>query len=562
MSRNGYHKLRKYILLSMILAPAIIYVLALGIGYFYFAESLRNSTLETMKRLVKDHRQSIESFLDERRGDLSFMMDVYTFEDLKNPAQLQKALKQLQRKSGAFVDLGVFDNTGVHAGYQGPYDLTGRNYKDESWFKEVMEKGVYVSDVFRGFRNVPHFVIAIVNRTGAKSWIIRSTIDSQMFNSLVEHVSIGKTGEAYILNSRGVLQTRSRAGGDRIELSVEAAEPAFYHEGIRIFEQTGANDALYLTATTWLNERSWMLVVRQEKTDAFQALNSATIIIAVITAIGILIIILASVILSAGIVRRMEQMDLEKEKLRFQLIRASGLAELGELATGFAHEINNPLQIIKNEKSLIEMNLKEQQDAGLTEKNRTMEEVTDSLNQINLQVERCAKITQAILKFGRASNFESTNINLVEFISQITSMVEKRAGVHGISFIQELPEGLKPIVGDPAQLQQVFLNLINNAVDAVIEKHGASGGSIKLSVSQDDTGKTSVLIWDNGVGISQENLGKLFTPFFTTKPVGKGTGLGLAVCYGIVNKMGGTMDVTSTSAAGTTFTVNFPLTVG
>jgi len=560
MFTNGYKRLQKYILFSMILTPMAIYVLSLGTGYFYFINSLQNTTASTMKRIITDHRQMIESFLAERQGDLSLITDVYTYQELADSEKLPAVFKTLNRKSGAFKDLGIFNQRGVHVNYHGPYDLSGKIYRNESWFKEVMEKGHYISNVYEGFRKVPHFVIAMVKVEKKQKWVIRATIDTYFFNTLVEQVSIGKTGEAYILNSEGRLQTHRRSGGNLMELAVENGESVSFHDGIRIFAQDSADNKTYLTATTWLNDRSWLLVVRQEEADAYQALQSATAIIIVITAIGSLIIILVSVVLSANIVRRMELMDSEKEKLRFQLVRAAGLAELGELATGFAHEINNPLQIIKNEKTLIELNLNEQVDETGTEKTNTMAEVVDSLNQIDLQVERCAKITQAILKFGRVSKFESTSINLLEFIPQITTMVEKRTSVHGIKFIQELPHNLKPIEGDPAQLQQVFLNLINNAIDAVIDKHGASGGSIKLSVSQDDVRKTRVSIADNGVGVSNDNLGKLFTPFFTTKPVGKGTGLGLSVCYGIVNKMGGNLDVSSIPDEGTTFTVSFPAT--
>ena len=91
--------------------------------------------------------------------------------------------------------------------YQGPFPLTGKIYKDESWFKEVIKQGVFISDVFMGFRKSPHFVIAVARDSDQGRWVIRATIDSQTFNSLVGGVEIGQTGEAFIMNREGVLQT-------------------------------------------------------------------------------------------------------------------------------------------------------------------------------------------------------------------------------------------------------------------------------------------------------------------------------------------------------------------
>ncbi|MBU2509827.1 two-component sensor histidine kinase [bacterium] len=557
MKNNGYKRLHKYIILSMVLAPVMIYVGALAIGYIYFANSLESSTESIMERVIKDHRQMIESFLEERKGDLTFLQDTYTYDELTNNQILAQILKQLQKKSPAFIDLGIFDNNGLHVAYQGPYDLTGRQYKKEGWFREVIEQGYYISDVFLGFRKVPHFVIAVVMNS-EKRWVIRATIDTYLFNTLVEHISIGKTGEAYIVNAKGMLQTQRRSGGALMEVDEMNGGMPKYHEGIKVFMQSGINKEEFLTATTWLNNRSWMLVVRQDKQDAFQSLHSASYIIILLSIVGILIIIVVSFFLSTSIIRRMGEVNAEKDQLQYQLIRAGGLAELGEMATGFAHEINNPLQIIKNEQTLIRMNLSELYEEGQVNNSEVVAELEDSLNQIGIQIDRCARITQAILKFGRKSEAEIKTISLKEFIPQITVMIEKKAAVHGIEFYYQLSRGIQTIKGDPSQLQQVILNLLNNAIDAVIEKHSATGGKIEFFIRPDGKGNISFVVTDNGIGITQENIDKVFTPFFTTKPVGKGTGLGLSVCFGIIQKMGGRMEVTSNPNEGTTFNVLLP----
>jgi len=554
MEKGYYAKVRKIVFTSMILVPVIPFILILGVGYYYFTTSLESSTIASMKRIVEDHGQMIDSFLSERKADLEFILHSYDFNDIADPVILNNTFKRLKKESSTFIDLGVFNKDGIHVAYRGPYRLVGRDYGKEEWFKEVMKKGQYISDIFLGFRRIPHFVIALKREDAENLWLIRATIDTYMFCNLVKKVRIGKTGEAYILNTDGTLQTERRSGGNLMEKPTDTIKYLKSHSGIKIYAQ----EKEHLYATTWLKDDNWMLVVRQEKADAFKAFRTASNLIIFISIIGGGIIIAAAFFMTGRIVRRLEKMDAEKEQLSQQLIGASRLAELGEMSTGFAHEINNPLQIIKSEQSLIELNLSELKESGLLKKSASLDEIEDSMEQIKLQVSRCSKITQQILKFGRQSEPERLDVDLRSFIPEVTDMVAKKASVHGISVKQVVAEDTAPVYGDTSQLQQVLINLFNNAMDAIIDQHGTSGGELIIEAGPKGNGNVEIRVTDNGRGISPENLSKIFSPFFTTKPVGKGTGLGLSVCYGIIDKMGGTMEATSEKGIGTTFTINLP----
>ena len=116
-------------------------------------------------------------------------------------------------------------------------------------------------------------------------------------------------------------------------------------------------------------------------------------------------------------------------------------------------------------------------------------------------------------------------------------MIQQKASVHGISFDQRINPKSMIVRGDPAQLQQVLMNLLNNAIDAILSRHGVSGGDLSVKAMPTDNAFIEIQVTDNGCGISPANLEKVFAPFFTTKPVGEGTGLGLSVCYGIVESM-------------------------
>jgi two-component system NtrC family sensor kinase len=558
MKSNPYSALKKTILTSMILVPFIPFVLALGIGYYNFAASLETNTIASMERIVKDHRQMIESFLMERKADLEFVLNSHNFEDLRRAEDLELTFENLQKESPAFVDLGIFDENGLHVAYQGPYHLSGKDYHQAPWFKAVVENGFFISDVFLGYRQVPHFVIAVAKTDRGRPWVIRATIDSHIFNDLVKKVRIGKTGEAYLLDAQGVFQTDRRSGGILMHTDPDRAKYGPVHEGIKTFIASDAWSETFLYATTWLKDNNWLLVVRQEKADAFRALHRAVYLIVVTSILGGAAIVAVAFFVTGLIIRRLERMDREKNQLGEQLIRAGRLAEIGEMAAGFAHEINNPLQIIKSEYALIEMILADLKARGQLKQSEDLADLEDSIVQIKHQVDRCADITQAILQFGRKSEPVSQDIDLRSFIPDVVGMVARKASVHGISIEQQIAADIPPVHGDPRHLQQVLVNLLNNAIDAVIARHGASGGEIRIDCGSAENRHVTVNVCDNGSGISAENLKKIFTPFFTTKPVGKGTGLGLSVCYGIIDKMGGNMSVVSREKVGTTFTIRLP----
>jgi len=558
MKQHSYAALKKVILVSMILVPFIPFILALGIGYYNFAASLETNTIASMKRIVKDHRQMIESFLMERKADLEFILKTHSFEELRRPENLEHIFENLQKESQAFVDLGIFDENGLHVAYKGPYQLSGKDYHQAPWFKAVIANGFFISDVFLGYRQVPHFVIAVAQADPNRRWVIRATIDSHIFNDLVKNVRIGKTGEAYLLDAQGVFQTDRRSGGILMHRDPDHPKYGPVHEGIKTFIETDAWGETFLYATTWLKANSWLLVVRQEKADAFQTLRRAAYLIVLTSVLGGAGIVAVAFFVTGLIIRRMERMDREKNQLGEQLIRAGRLAEIGEMAAGFAHEINNPLQIIKSEQALVEMILADLKAKGQLTRSDDLTELEDSIDQIKHQVDRCAHITQAILQFGRKDEPISKDIDLHAFIADVVGMVAKKASVHGIGIEQQIAADSPPVHGDPRHLQQVLVNLLNNAIDATIARHGASGGEIRIESGPSENRQVAIKVCDNGSGISAENLKKIFTPFFTTKPVGKGTGLGLSVCYGIIDKMGGRMSVASQENVGTTFTIQLP----
>jgi two-component system NtrC family sensor kinase len=551
-------ELKRSILTNMIVVPFIPFILAIGVSFYYFTITIETNTAGNLARTVEDHRDMIASFLMERTADLEFITDTTRFEQMNQKQFLKTIFEKLKKRSTAFVDLGLFDSQGVHVNYAGEYPLKGKHYKNAPWFKEVMENGTYISDIFLGYRNYPHFVIAVRQVTGDNTWVVRATIDTLYFDRLVSKVRIGRTGESYILNNKGISQTNRRSNDIRVmENDPEYLSFPPLKDCIQTFITSDADKNIYLYATAGL-KNNWLLVVRQEKEDAYSSLYAALYISLVIMVIGGAVIIVLAVFMTDRILKRIEQLGQEKESLGNQLIRAAQLAEIGEMAAGFAHEINNPLQIIKSEQALIEILLEEISGKFDEQVSNAMGEIEGSLDQIKLQVNRCADITHAILKFGRKNETQQQPLIPSQIIPEIIHMIEKKAKVGGIDIQKNISENSPAFMGDPSQFQQVLLNLFNNALDTITERHGVSGGVLSITCSKKDEQWLVLLIRDNGTGIRPENMGKIFSPFFTTKPVGKGTGLGLSVCYGIIEGFGGTMEVKSEPNVGTTFVISLP----
>jgi len=235
-----------------------------------------------------------------------------------------------------------------------------------------------------------------------------------------------------------------------------------------------------------------------------------------------------------------------------QIIEAGKLASLGELAAGIAHEINNPVAIMVEEAGWMGDILEEEE----FRESENFEEYQRALNQIKNQGIRCKEITHKLLSFARKIDSRIQDIQLNTIIEEVVGLSEKRARYGNVEIISNLSPDLPSVHISPSEMQQVFLNLINNAVDAIDSK---KGGTITITTRLD--GDMIVADFeDTGSGIARANLQRIFDPFFTTKAVGKGTGLGLSICYGIVKKIGGEISVNSAVGKGTVFHIRVPVT--
>lgn len=244
----------------------------------------------------------------------------------------------------------------------------------------------------------------------------------------------------------------------------------------------------------------------------------------------------------------------ERRRLEEQLIKAEKLSAIGQLVAGVAHEVNNPLTSISGYTQLM-----------LRDKNLPPS-VREDLQHINTQAERAARIVQNLLMFAREHKPQRTLVDINQVLRSTLALRAYQLRVDNITVVTDFAPDLPPTVADPHQLQQVFLNLINNAHQAMTERGDKGTLTLRTSVAQyvgEDGHEESwirVAVNDTGIGISPRNLSRIFDPFFTTKPIGQGTGLGLSICFGIIQEHGGRIRAESEVGVGTTMYVELPLT--
>jgi signal transduction histidine kinase len=225
-----------------------------------------------------------------------------------------------------------------------------------------------------------------------------------------------------------------------------------------------------------------------------------------------------------------------------QLIQSEKLAAFGQLGAGIAHEVKNPLAGILG---YVQLSLRKTEPDTVLHNN---------LKIIEKETKRCRTIIDNLLKFARQEKVEMKPVGLNGVVEETAALIDHQLGMHGIRLEKELAQGLPAILGNANQLQQILLNLVLNAQQAM----EGTQGKIRITTDVAADGRAEVRISDTGPGIPKEIQARLFEPFFTTKPAGKGTGLGLSVTYGIVKDHNGEILVESEPGHGATFVIRFP----
>jgi signal transduction histidine kinase len=321
-----------------------------------------------------------------------------------------------------------------------------------------------------------------------------------------------------------------------------------YAEHTQIFDTRGEQGQPLMVGYAYIANSPFILLLVKEKLEIMQNWYGLRKNLIIFFLGSFVVIFLVFYVIPTYIIQGLYEAEQTHSRAIQRLEETARLASLGRLAAGVAHEINNPLAIINEKAGLVKdlIIFKEEY-----KHDKRLESLIDSVLE---SVERCGAITKQLLGFARHAEVSVSTTPVGKIIGDVLSFLEKEAAYRNISLNLDIPADLPPLVTDRGKVQQIFLNLINNAFQAV-----GDGGRITIAARQLDGGKMAVSVGDNGCGISDENLQRIFDPFFSTKKGSGGTGLGLSITYGLVQRLGGQIAVESELGKGTTFTVTLPV---
>jgi two-component system NtrC family sensor kinase len=544
-----HETLRRNLLIVMLCITLAPLAVAASLGYFQYGALIHREEMNHLRWHGERAVHAVEMYLDGLKHDLIVATNSFTIDELTNQRQLDQTLSRLKSDHSCIVDLSIINPEGIQIAYAGPYKLAGKDYGTSPWYNKTLARKVHLSEVFMGFRNVPHFVIAVSKKepTGSGFWVVRASIDAETLDRFLANVSSQVLDDIFLVSEDGLLQSSSRYYGKISNGFALSSLPG--KKGIDVVEAR-RDDKAVLRATGHVQNTPWILVVEQNnyaESRLWSAFRAQLLTVSVVTAIvaGLVIISVAK-----SLADRIRAAEEAHESLIKESEYTSKLASVGRLAAGVAHEINNPLAIINEKAGLMKDIL------GLTEDMPHREKLMKEIGSLEGAVSRARIITHRLLGFARRMDVQLQLVQVNDVIQEVIGFLDKEAMYRGIRIEQHLDAALPRIESDTGQLQQIFLNVVNNAIDAVDH-----GGRIQIASTRVDRESVRIDVEDDGPGIPPENLKKIFEPFFTTKKGTdrQGTGLGLSITYGLVKKLGGEISVHSEVGNGTVFRMSFPL---
>ena len=545
----NYRRLWKTTFGAAVSVSLVPLILLTAITFYQFEQQYklhRGEIASQMHRLMSNAHLQIGFFLQERQAALSYIVLENGFEQLGDENRLKEVFNNLKKAFGGFIDIGLVDSQGVQRAYVGPFALKGHVYKDEEWYKEALIRGTYFSEVFLGHRLVPHFLIAVKHDLNdGRFYVLRATINTARIKKIIDSMNIHSSSDAFIVNQAGVLQTQSRFFGQVLEKMSLPLSP--FHRQTDVIQTSFPPGRPLVVGYARIEGAPFILVLIKQPEVLLERWGLQRLNVLVLAVVSMVAILLVSFKGTTSLVTRLYQADLKREAVLHEIEYTNKLASIGRLAAGVAHEINNPIAIINEKAGLLKDIVRSSGEDFQKDKFLQLAE------SILASVKRVSAVTHRLLGFARHLDVSYETIQLGALVQEVLSFLGKETEHRNIGINVRIDKDVPNIESDRGQLQQVLLNILNNSLAAVSE-----GGEINISVSHLSANNVALSIADNGVGITRENLKRIFEPFFSTR-CNRGTGLGLSITYGIVQKMGGQIQVESQEGEGTTFTVTLPV---
>lgn len=526
------------------LIPLILMIFA---DYKVTQNAIESKIVLRTSGLVSNIRKNIFFFLNEQKSALDFVGRDNSFEELNDPSRLAVILENLKKGFGGFSDLGIIDSFGLQKNYVGPYKLERKNYGDQTWFKKLRDRGVYISDVFMGFRQIPHLAIAVRHELpDGTIYVLRGTIDTDRLKELFSELKKNGSGDAFIINRNGILQTSSSHHGKVLE-KISLPVPGYSSKTEVIEIDTPGGEPLIM-GYAYIPDTQFIFMFVKQKDKFLEPWFKTHGDLVWILVVSITIILLVILGVGTHLVKKMHEADQRRIMVLHQVEYSNKMASIGRLATGAAHEINNPLAIINEKAGLIKDMF------TLGKKYAKDPKLMVLVASIISEVQRCGSITKRLLNFAQHIDVDIQLIDLEKLISDVLSLLGEEPEQQAITVSVNVQENIPQIESDQGTLQQIFLNLLNYAFEGM-----GDGGDLKITIKRPERESVLVTFTDNGHGIPRQDLDRIFDPFFSSKAKKIRTGLGLSITYALVLELGAQIKAESELGKGTSFIIALPI---
>jgi two-component system NtrC family sensor kinase len=501
---NPYYTFQDYrqiwgLVIFSLMATALLPLVVMSLIYYQLVNhSIDTESLLRTERLASNTRRAVTFFLEERLAALTFTINEMGYDRLNDPNRLEEVLKNLKLGFGGLTDLSVIADTGTQVAYAGPFNLEGKDYSDQPWFMECQRHNACVSEIFSGYRDVPHIVVAVKSlRPDGQFFVLRATLETER---LIQTLSSYKTGEhtdIFLVNRNGLLQTPSQFyEGDAYHVDITL--PA-YSDRTKAMMSTDRNGQPIVIGYAFIDTNivptSFVLMVVKQKTGMMKIWLDLRANIYWFLSVSAVVISLVIVLTASFMVNKMFEADREKARTMAAAEQSNQLASIGQLAAGVAHEINNPLALINETAGYIKdlFTLKKQYGND--------PELIEHIDSIIETVDRCGTITRQLLGFSRRLDVQMQPIDLKKMVCDVLNLHRKAAEYRDISIRVDIPDSMPMIESDRGKLQQIILNLVNNAFQATED-----GGWLDIRGGLEGADHVFLSIRDTGCGISEAHL--------------------------------------------------------
>ncbi|MEJ2100441.1 MAG: ATP-binding protein [Desulfobacterales bacterium] len=488
-----------FVLATAALVPLVAVTI---IHYRLIQKSLDSELMLRTERLTSNTRRAVTYLLEERLNALKFTVNEFGYDQLTHPDHLKEILRNLKLGFGGLTDLSVIAHTGIQVAYAGNF------------------------------------------------FILRATLETERMIQTLSSYKTGEYADIFLINRSGVIQSSSVNYGEvfkRMTLPI----PNYSQRTKTLMTTDRQMNAIivgYAYISTRIVDTPFILMVIKQKAAMTQVWQRLHTNMNWFVSLGFIVILIVITITWTFMVNKLYLADQEKAETMALAEQTNQLASIGQLAAGVAHEINNPLALI-NETAGYMKDL-----FVIEERYRNDPELIEHIDTILDSVERCGLITSQLLGFARKFDIKIQKLNLKHVISDVLSFHQKETEYRNINVHVDVPADIPEIETDRGKLQQILVNLVNNAFQAM-----DNGCRLDIYASNEIPEEVKISISDNGCGMPEENLAKIFQPFFSTKKEGRGTGLGLTITYGLAKKLHGNISVKSKEHEGTTFILSLPV---